>query len=292
MALEEEYNMLNKRVHFQNPMFASLDFLGYVEYESGERGLPHRYTGWCYNYVEGNRGISRFGDREITVEPGSGLLIPPFLPHHLVNPGPGNMQLIYMGFSFGGGTAPVDGDDILKINETLRESCYTKAFHEKFHGLFRQMRLAGRKGEEELLARQRVMILENLLKLYDFSHGGQKQIPDSDAFLLQDIKNIITHNFSRNISLEEISKAVYISPRKLTSKFLELTGMSFKEYTQMLKMEQASRLLYSSGKSVSEIAEELGFCDIHYFSRRFKMYYGCPPNALRAKKYREGAGET
>lgn len=43
MALEEEYNMLNKRVHFQNPMFASLDFLGYVEYESGERGLPHRY---------------------------------------------------------------------------------------------------------------------------------------------------------------------------------------------------------------------------------------------------------
>lgn len=55
MALEEEYNMLNKRVHFQNPMFASLDFLGYVEYESGERGLPHRYTGWCYNYVEGNR---------------------------------------------------------------------------------------------------------------------------------------------------------------------------------------------------------------------------------------------
>lgn len=97
MALEEEYNMLNKRVHFQNPMFASLDFLGYVEYESGERGLPHRYTGWCYNYVEGNRGIYRFGDREITVEPGSGLLIPPFLPHHPVNPGPGNMQLIYMG---------------------------------------------------------------------------------------------------------------------------------------------------------------------------------------------------
>ena len=79
-------------------------------------------------------------------------------------------------------------------------------------------------------------------------------------FLLQDIKNIITHNFSRNISLQEISKALYISPRKLTSKFLELTGMSFKEYTQMLKMEQASRLLYSSGKSISEIAEELGFC--------------------------------
>ncbi len=63
-----------------------------------------------------------------------------------VNPGPGNMQLIYMGSASAAAPAPVDGDDILKINETLRESCYTKAFHEKFHGLFRQMRLAGRKG--------------------------------------------------------------------------------------------------------------------------------------------------
>ena len=134
-----------------------------------------------------------------------------------------------------------------------------------------------------MLLDQKIMILENLLKMYDFSHSG-KTATDADMFLLQDIKNIITHNFSRNISLQEISKALYISPRKLTSKFLELTGMSFKEYTQMLKMEQASRLLYSSGKSISEIAEELGFCDIHYFSRRFKMYYGCPPNALRSKK--------
>ena len=52
------------------------------------------------------------------------------------------------------------------------------------------------------------------------------------------------------------------------------------------------RLYYVNGLTQEQIAEELGFCDIHYFSRRFKMYYGCPPNALRAKKHREGAGET
>ncbi len=289
MALEEEYNLLNKRIHLQEVASASLDFLGYVEFGPGERGLTHRYTSWCYNYLEGNQGRYWFGDREIVVEPGSGLLIPPFMRHHLLNPGPEPMQLIYMGFSFNSGNT-AGGEDIARINETLGESCYTKSFHEKFHGLFRQIRTGGIGGGRELLLGNRAMILENLLKLYDFSHSwDQRDAGDADAFLLQDIKNIITHNFSRNISLQEISKALYISPRKLTSKFLELTGMGFKEYTQMLKMEQASRLLYSSGKSVSEIAEELGFCDIHYFSRRFKLYYGCPPNALRGKN-RTGEG--
>ena len=131
----------------------------------------------------------------------------------------------------------------------------------------------------------RMAALENLLKIFEFVDSQpQDAVTDADAVLLQDIKNIIIHNFSRNISLQEISQALYVSPRKLTSKFLELTGMGFKEYTQMLKMEHASRLLYSSNMTISEIAEELGFCDIHYFSRRFKMYYGCPPNALRSKK--------
>ncbi|MDD3347849.1 AraC family transcriptional regulator [Oscillibacter sp.] len=283
MVIEEEFNMLNKRIHLQNPVSAALDFLGYVEFDGKESGLTHRYTGWCYNYLEGNRGIYYFGDKEIVVERGCGLLIPPFQKHHLLNPGPETLHLAYMGFSFNGGGA-VGAEDIDAINGVLRESCYTKSFHEKLHGLFRQMKIAGIKGGREILMANRVMILENLLELYDFSHGrSQSAATDSDAFLLQDIKNIISHNFSRNISLQEISKALYVSPRKLTTKFLELTGMSFKEYTQMLKMEQASRLLYTSGKSVSEIAEELGFCDIHYFSRRFKLYYGCPPNALRSK---------
>ena len=50
------------------------------------------------------------------------------------------------------------------------------------------------------------------------------------------------------------------------------------------KKELNIRELSGEEKMKYEIAEELGFCDIHYFSRRFKMYYGCPPNALRSKK--------
>lgn len=287
MAFEEEFNMLNKRAHLQDPLTASLDFFGAVEFGPGERGLKHRYSSWCYNYFEGSQGAYYFNDGEIVVEPGCGFLIPPYTPHYLLNPGSEAMQLVYMGVSFNAGigsSGPYSVEEVRRMNERLQDTYYIKAFHEKFHALFRQLKASGFHGSEQILMGYRMAALENLLKLFEFVDGQEQDtVNDADAVLLQDIKNIIIHNFSRNISLQEISQALYVSPRKLTGKFLELTGMSFKEYTQMLKMEHASRLLYSSNMSISEIAEELGFCDIHYFSRRFKMYYGCPPNALRSK---------
>lgn len=289
MAFEEEYNMLDKRIHLQDTITVSLEFLGFVEYDPLEHGLVHQYSSWCYNFHGKGRGRYVMGEREFTVESGCGILIPPYTRHALYNPGPEKMQDLYMGFDcnsfnfMGALVGSTDADDIVKINQALGESYYTKAFHQKLSGLLCQLEISKAK---ETLENCRLMLIEDLLKMYDFCYGWYKKHTrvNPDAFLIQDAKNIIMHNLSRNISIQELSKALYVSPRKLTSKFLELTGMSFKDYVQMLKMEQASRLLYSSGKNVSEIAEELGFCDIHYFSRRFKDYYGCSPSALRKKK--------
>ena len=175
-----------------------------------------------------------------------------------------------------------DTKDILEINQALSKSYYTRAFHQRLSGILCQLEISK---DKETLEDCRLTLMEDLLKMYDFCYSWyKKKTPvNPDAFLIQDAKNIIMHNLSRNISIQELSKVLYVSPRKLTSKFLELTGMSFKDYSQMLKMEQASRLLYASGKNISEIAEELGFCDIHYFSKRFKDYYGCSPSTLRKK---------
>ena len=288
MGFEQEFNMLNKRAHLEDALTASQDFFGVVEFGPGEQGLRHQYSCWCYNYFEGSQGHYFFPDGDILMEPEKGFLIPPYTPHYLRNPGTEPMQMVYMGIGFNtgmGATGPYTREEILEVNRRWQENYYNKSFHEKFHGLFRQLKTVGFHGSEEILKGYRMMALENLIRVHEFVSGEETApVSDADAILLQDIKNIITHNLSRNISLQEISQALFVSPRKLTGKFLELTGMSFKEYTQMLKMEHASRLLYSSNMSISEIAEELGFCDIHYFSRRFKMYYGCPPNALRGKK--------
>jgi len=65
--------------------------------------------------------------------------------------------------------------------------------------------------------------------------------------------------------------------------FLEVTGLPPRAYCLRNQMKQAVTELLESRKSISDIAESLGFPSIHYFSRRFKAYYGISPKA-----YREG----
>jgi AraC-like DNA-binding protein len=49
-------------------------------------------------------------------------------------------------------------------------------------------------------------------------------------------------------------------------------------------MEEAYRLLKATSVPIGEIAGQLGFEGIHYFSRRFKEYYKLPPRSVRADR--------
>ena len=50
-------------------------------------------------------------------------------------------------------------------------------------------------------------------------------------------------------------------------------------------MEASKRLLESNQYKISEIAEQVGYSDVFYFSKRFKKSYGYSPKdyALRNK---------
>ena len=50
------------------------------------------------------------------------------------------------------------------------------------------------------------------------------------------------------------------------------------------KIERAKDLLIENELSVSEIAHELGFEDVHYFSRAFKKWTGMTPAQYRESK--------
>src|SRR3989339_489522 len=65
--------------------------------------------------------------------------------------------------------------------------------------------------------------------------------------------------------------------------FKRITGKTFTEYVNSLRVEHAVRLLLSTSMKASEIALESGFNDISYFNRVFKEQKGISPQALRKK---------
>lgn len=60
------------------------------------------------------------------------------------------------------------------------------------------------------------------------------------------------------------------------------TGKSAIEYIHFIVINRVKDLLTSTGKTVSEIAYEVGFQYPHHLSRMFKKVVGCTPNEYRA----------
>ena len=60
------------------------------------------------------------------------------------------------------------------------------------------------------------------------------------------------------------------------------TGKSAQEYIQMKVIDVAKERIFDLGKSVSEIAYELGFKYPQHFTRLFKQKVGSTPNEYRS----------
>ena len=90
------------------------------------------------------------------------------------------------------------------------------------------------------------------------------------------------NNYMKNISLDDMSKNMYISSVYISKVFKEKTGESPINYLINLRLEKAKDLLISTESPVKAIAQAVGYSDAYYFSKLFKKYYGNSPCKFRS----------
>lgn len=66
--------------------------------------------------------------------------------------------------------------------------------------------------------------------------------------------------------------------------FKQATGLSPKVYWTKAIMKQAETALWESNRSVTAIAEDLGYSSIHHFTKQFTAFHGVPPSEFRKRK--------
>lgn len=103
---------------------------------------------------------------------------------------------------------------------------------------------------------------------------------------IDDAKKYIKENFDKNLTLNEVSEIVHISPYYFSKLFKEKTGRNFIEYLTYVRMEYAKTNLRESSLSIKDICLNAGYQDPNYFSRSFKKYAGVTPG-----EYRDGKNE-
>lgn len=99
--------------------------------------------------------------------------------------------------------------------------------------------------------------------------------------IIDSAKAYIDSNYNKDISLDDISRTMNLSPYYFSKLFKEETGENFVEFLTRVRIEKAKQLLASPEKSMKEICSEVGYSDPNYFSRIFKKVSGQTPTEYR-----------
>lgn len=104
---------------------------------------------------------------------------------------------------------------------------------------------------------------------------------DSNNKLIKEACDYISKHYSEDISLSDVAEKIHLNPSYLSSLFKQVTGSSFKEYLNRVRIEEAKSLLENTDYSIMEIAVATGYSDQSYFSKVFRKLTGITPKQYR-----------
>lgn len=127
-----------------------------------------------------------------------------------------------------------------------------------------------------------------LIQLLTFTNRHNDQLVESNTKYansthktISEITGYINSNYTCKLSLSTISAQFFISPYYLSRTFKNVTGYSFIDYLNYVRIKEAQKLLRRTDLTIAEIAESVGYTSSTHFGRTFRKITGMSPLSYR-----------
>ena len=120
-------------------------------------------------------------------------------------------------------------------------------------------------------------------KMVNICRAIRDQKEDQSNSAVKKAMLYIQENYSKDISLDDVSGQVNISPYYFSKIFKEETGENFIEYLTRIRIDKAKELLVDENVSVKEAGIKSGYSNSNYFSRIFKKQMDMTPSEYKAR---------
>ena len=106
--------------------------------------------------------------------------------------------------------------------------------------------------------------------------------PQRDKLKIALLKLLATEYSNPELSLESTATALGSNRSKINDLLKEELGFTFTAYLNKLRLTEAARLLSETeDANISEIAYSVGYNNVSYFNKLFKMEYQCTPKTFK-----------
>ncbi len=294
---------LNQRVSRLDIEGSEIEVLGWAYNANLPSNVAHRHTFFEVCLV-GARGQGRFesGGNSYALGPGSFFLARPGEIHQIINTSAPDMELSWISFA----VKSAGQGEIARLWQAFKTSATRAApapptLRAQWQALRAFLEsLDGR--EDEPLSSQATMQIMASALLLCIAHTGagvegaekmaahlahphveKPALASHQSHLARLGAQYVHDNLDRALSISEIAAHLGVSRRQISRLFSAYTGVSPALYLERARLDRAEALLRHSQKSVKEIAREVGYADVHHFSRAFRRVVGTPPAEYRAR---------
>ena len=250
---------------------------------------PHRHT-FFEACLVGEHGAGTFTvqDREHPLGPGDLFVARPGVVHQIVNTEHPGMELSWVCFVWTPSLRP-SSEEADQLLRAFADSGRVVAADVggSIAALWRAIQAAADR-LPGLASQAQYAALASALVLGIARAASESALPPSDPIGTNagEVEarlavRFIHDNLGRPLPLPEIAAQVHVSPRHLSRLIQRFTGVSPAQYVTQARMDRARGLLSHSLLPIKEVAAQVGYPDVHHFTRAFAAHVGCPPAEFR-----------
>lgn len=285
---------MEERIVLKGEQFFERDCPIYINYSRESfRQQKHAHDFFEIAYVSEGAGIHYIADAAVPTGKGDLFLIPIgvshiFRPNDDVRP----LKVINCVFPRELMQMPISpfypglSDDFERFMAFFRTLSTWRAFREKstefyktFHTLY--FTFASRlPGYRYKLYHQVLGLLENL---YRAASPQPASLDEFSGHPLFPALCRMSERYMEPLTVSELSAVVNMSPRHFQRCFKRLTGRSFSQMLQHIRLERSESLLIDTDMSVQAIARHVGIADLKHFYHLFHQKYGVTPAVFRKR---------
>ncbi len=96
------------------------------------------------------------------------------------------------------------------------------------------------------------------------------------------LERVLKHlhdNYQASLNVEQLAQMANMSMSSLHRHFRQITASSPIQYVKKIRLTRARELLLDRGLKVKQVAAQVGYESPTQFSREYKRYFGCSPQA-------------
>ncbi len=242
-------------------------------------------------YISGGQGMITIQSHSYLVKTDDMIIVPPQMIHSIEQYADSQMAYFNILFQFS------------LLHYSVNDACYEKYFkplycHTRLPSLYlnvetelnRLMRphimylIENRKkcdAGDELMVKSNLFAIMHYINQYSTPASGAELSLKNNYDKLKNLLVYIQSNYNRSITVKDAAAICGFSPSHFMKLFKELTGKSFSQYVIDYRLEIAARQLIETTDKIIDLAENVGFHNVSYFTRAFHSKYGETPSAYR-----------